>query len=218
MIPFRGWGPKNSSHNGRKSQGITPESLDGQPPPSPHNPPSPLPPSRGEAASSNGRKSQGITPESLDGQPPPSPHNPPSPLPPSRGEAASSKGRIMSNGDPGTRQVDYILLAVGILLMAVPLVFDVMEPWYFYEVGLYLRLFASLGGALVGGALPGILQINFVGIRAVGALAVLALFWLVNPPLSDPQPSPAHPLRASAGSPSYRPIPGGPPAGPPAFR
>ena len=24
MIPFRGWGPKNSSHNGRKSQGITP--------------------------------------------------------------------------------------------------------------------------------------------------------------------------------------------------
>ena len=54
MIPFRGWGPKNSSHNGRKSQGITPESLDGQPPPSPHNPPSPLPPSRGEAASSNG--------------------------------------------------------------------------------------------------------------------------------------------------------------------
>ena len=26
MIPFRGWGPKNSSHNGRKSQGITPQS------------------------------------------------------------------------------------------------------------------------------------------------------------------------------------------------
>ena len=60
MIPFRGWGPKNSSHNGRKSQGITPESLDGQPPPSPHNPPSPLPPSRGEAASSNGPKREQI--------------------------------------------------------------------------------------------------------------------------------------------------------------
>ena len=53
VIPFREWGPKNSSHNGRKSQGITPESLDGQPPPSLHNPPSSLPPSRGEAASSN---------------------------------------------------------------------------------------------------------------------------------------------------------------------
>src|SRR5208282_3790443 len=52
-IPFRVWGPKNSSHNGRKSKGITPDSFGAQPPPSPHNPPSPLPPSRGEAASSN---------------------------------------------------------------------------------------------------------------------------------------------------------------------
>src|SRR5208282_4675069 len=41
---------------GRKSKGITPDSFGAQPPPSPHNPPSPLPPSRGEAASSNGRK------------------------------------------------------------------------------------------------------------------------------------------------------------------
>src|SRR5208282_793418 len=56
VIPFRVWGPKNSSHNGRKSKGITPDSFGAQPPPSPHNPPSPLPPSRGEAASSNGRK------------------------------------------------------------------------------------------------------------------------------------------------------------------
>src|SRR5208282_6210170 len=57
VIPFRVWGPKNSSHNGRKSKGITPDSFGAQPPPSPHNPPSPLPPSRGEAASSNSLKS-----------------------------------------------------------------------------------------------------------------------------------------------------------------
>src|SRR5208282_2744924 len=30
VIPFRAWGPKISSHNGRKSQGITPDSFDGQ--------------------------------------------------------------------------------------------------------------------------------------------------------------------------------------------
>src|SRR5271165_6915825 len=33
VIPFREWGPKKSSHNGRKSQGITPESFDVGPPP-----------------------------------------------------------------------------------------------------------------------------------------------------------------------------------------
>src|SRR5271166_2223575 len=53
VIPFRVWGPRNSSHNGRKSKGITPECFDVRPLPCPHNPPRPLPPSRGEAASSN---------------------------------------------------------------------------------------------------------------------------------------------------------------------
>src|SRR5271157_6227790 len=52
VIPFRVWGPRNSSHNGRKSKGITPECFDVRPLPCPHNPPRPLPPSRGEAASS----------------------------------------------------------------------------------------------------------------------------------------------------------------------
>src|SRR5271157_5117668 len=55
VIPFRVWGPRNSSHNGRKSKGITPECFDVRPLPCPHNPPRPLPPSRGEAASSNRR-------------------------------------------------------------------------------------------------------------------------------------------------------------------
>src|SRR5271157_4033892 len=55
VIPFRVWGPRNSSHNGRKSKGITPECFDVRPLPCPHNPPRPLPPSRGEAASSKER-------------------------------------------------------------------------------------------------------------------------------------------------------------------
>src|SRR5271165_6170947 len=53
--PFRVWGPRNSSHNGRKSKGITPECFDVRPLPCPHNPPRPLPPSRGDAASSKGK-------------------------------------------------------------------------------------------------------------------------------------------------------------------
>src|SRR5208337_5054595 len=54
VIPFRAWGPKISSHNGRKSQGITPESFDVGPPPvrtthparSPHPAAKPLRPKR----------------------------------------------------------------------------------------------------------------------------------------------------------------------------
>src|SRR5271157_5690795 len=52
VIPFHAWEPRNSSHNGRKSKGITAESLQGGPAVSPHNLLRPLPPSRGEAASS----------------------------------------------------------------------------------------------------------------------------------------------------------------------
>src|SRR5271157_1073310 len=61
VIPFHAWEPRNSSHNGRKSKGITAESLQGGPAVSPHNLLRPLPPSRGEAASSNRPKRGKIT-------------------------------------------------------------------------------------------------------------------------------------------------------------
>lgn len=87
---------------------------------------------------------------------------------------------------------DYVLLAVGLVLVAVPLGFVVVFPDRASDASLYLRLIASLGGALVGSAIPGLLQIQFPGVRAAGALAVLVLFWQTNPPrlldraISDP--------------------------------
>ena len=44
VIPFREWGPKNSSHNGRNSQGITPESFDGRASSQSAQPAQPAPP------------------------------------------------------------------------------------------------------------------------------------------------------------------------------
>src|ERR1039458_3822832 len=81
-----------------------------------------------------------------------------------------------------THQVDYGLLAVGVVLILLPLVFVVAFSELVHVAALYLRIIASLGGALVGASLPGLIQITFPGIRAAGALAVLVLFWQSNPP------------------------------------
>lgn len=81
-----------------------------------------------------------------------------------------------------TRQVDLILLAIGIVLILFPLLFAVAFSQLLNAAGLYLRIIASLGGALIGASLPGILEINLPAIRAGGALAVLVMFWKFNPP------------------------------------
>jgi Family of unknown function (DUF6065) len=52
-ISFHALEQRNSDHSGRKSKSIRPESADGQPPRNLHDPPRPLPPSRGEAVSFN---------------------------------------------------------------------------------------------------------------------------------------------------------------------
>jgi hypothetical protein len=77
---------------------------------------------------------------------------------------------------------DNVLLALGVLLLLLPLIFVVLFPEQFSAVQLYLRMVASLGGALIGAWLPGLLQIKLPGVRAGGALAVLVLFWQFDPP------------------------------------
>lgn len=74
------------------------------------------------------------------------------------------------------------LLFVGIVLVLMPLIFVVSFNQYFKEAELFLRLVASLGGALIGAWLPGMLNIDIPGIKAGGALAVLVLLWQFNPP------------------------------------
>ena len=56
VIPFHAWEQRKPGHSGRKSEGIRPQSSDGQPSSS-HIPPRQLPRSRGEAASSKRRTS-----------------------------------------------------------------------------------------------------------------------------------------------------------------
>jgi hypothetical protein len=88
-----------------------------------------------------------------------------------------------NNHAPSTsHHTDYILLAVGVALILLPLVFVVVYSGHVDVASVYLRIIASIGGALVGTALPGVLQITLPGIRAAGALAVLVLFWQFDPP------------------------------------
>lgn len=77
---------------------------------------------------------------------------------------------------------DNALLILGTVLLLLPLAFVIAVPDRFETAQFYLRLVASLGGALIGAWLPGLLHIEMPGISAGGALAVLVLFWLFNPP------------------------------------
>lgn len=81
-----------------------------------------------------------------------------------------------------SERTDYVLLGLGVLLVLLPLGYVVAFPSFFAPAQFYLRLVASLGGALIGACLPGLLHIRLPGIRAGGALAVLVLFWQFNPP------------------------------------
>lgn len=88
----------------------------------------------------------------------------------------------MTGATSKDQSVNYRLLAVGIVLILLPLLFVVAFPDHVKNANFFLRLVASLGGALVGAALPGLLEITLPGIRAAGALAVLVMFWQFNPP------------------------------------
>ena len=80
------------------------------------------------------------------------------------------------------RKPDTVLLVLGVTFVLLPLVFVVAFPDRFESAQLYLRLVASLGGALIGAWLPGLFHFEGLGFRATGALTVLVLFWLFNPP------------------------------------
>ena len=74
----------------------------------------------------------------------------------------------MSGKITGNTSTDYVLLSVGLVLIVLPLVFVVAVPAQVGAAELYLRLIASLGGALVGTSILGLLQIQIPGIRAAG--------------------------------------------------
>jgi hypothetical protein len=77
---------------------------------------------------------------------------------------------------------DYILMAVGVSLVLIPLLAVCAAPQHFDKLQVFLRLIASLGGGLAGAAIPGLLEVRLHGVRAAGALALVALFWLFDPP------------------------------------
>ena len=70
---------------------------------------------------------------------------------------------------------NYVLLAVGVLLLLVPLAFVALFPREFAIVQFYLRVIAALGGALVGATLPGFLHVKVPFARAGGALGVFLI-------------------------------------------
>lgn len=88
----------------------------------------------------------------------------------------------MTDGNQTKHHTDYALLAVGVALILLPIIFVIPFSDRTDDASLYLRIIASLGGALVGASLPGLLEITLPGVRAAGAMAVLVLFWQFNPP------------------------------------
>ena len=82
-----------------------------------------------------------------------------------------------------TNKSDRNMLALGVVLIVLPLAFVVaysqnLDDGTFF----FLKIIASLGGALIGASLPGLLDIQLPGIRAGGALAILVMFYLIDPP------------------------------------
>jgi hypothetical protein len=76
----------------------------------------------------------------------------------------------------------WVLLAVGLLLLIVPIAIAAGAPEVLIRAEFYLRVATALGGGLVAAFVPGALQINLPGIRGAGALAIFALIFSVNPP------------------------------------
>lgn len=77
---------------------------------------------------------------------------------------------------------DFTLLAVGIVLLLIPLAVGIFDPDAFDRVAWYLRVIAALGGGLAAAAIPGVFHLNIPGIRAAGAIAVFVLLYKFDPP------------------------------------
>jgi len=80
------------------------------------------------------------------------------------------------------QKTNYVLLCIGIALILIPLGFAIKFPDQLQNGQFFLRVIASLGGALVGASIPGILKVKVPGVEAAGALAVFALIFLFDPP------------------------------------
>lgn len=74
------------------------------------------------------------------------------------------------------------LLLVGILLLFTPVVFILIFPGAYDPARIYLRLSASLGGAMIGALIPGIFHIDTSSARAAGGLGIFLLTFLIDPP------------------------------------
>jgi hypothetical protein len=74
------------------------------------------------------------------------------------------------------------LLAVGIVLLLLPIIIAAAAPAVLVSAQFYLRIAAALGGALIGGFIPGVLQITLPWIKGAGAMGLFVLIYAVNPP------------------------------------
>ncbi len=95
-------------------------------------------------------------------------------------QAENSGAAAGSGASPGLTGLG--LLALGIVLLLLPVVIAAAAPAVLVSAQLYLRIAAALGGALIGGFIPGTLQITLPWIKGVGAIGVFALIYVVNPP------------------------------------
>jgi hypothetical protein len=74
------------------------------------------------------------------------------------------------------------LLAIGIVLLLLPVIVAAAAPTVLISAQFYLRIAAALGGALIGGFIPGVLQITLPWIKGAGAMGLFVLIYAVNPP------------------------------------
>ena len=74
------------------------------------------------------------------------------------------------------------LLAVGLIMLSVPLLFLMYFPGLHNDALRYLHVFTSLGGGLVGASIPGLLHVEFPYARGGGALGVFLLIYVVDLP------------------------------------
>lgn len=84
--------------------------------------------------------------------------------------------KAASGRDPGA-----LLVAIGLLLLAAPLIFAVQFPSAYLLAEFYLRVVAALGAAIIGSRIPGWLHVTLPFARAGGALAIFVLVMFVNP-------------------------------------
>lgn len=87
------------------------------------------------------------------------------------------------SGSGTTGLTQFGLLAVGIVLLLLPIIVAAGAPSVLVSAQFYLRIVAALGGALIGGFIPGVLQITLPWIKGAGAMGLFALIYVVNPPV-----------------------------------